>query len=164
MQTNEQLAAAIRHAGGFTDKLLSEFTEETHWMRRPCPDANHATWVVGHLALTSDFFVGLVSPDKRILGNEYGALFGKGTIPEDDASAYPAGVTLASILKERRGVLLELLGACSEEDFEREVSGGPAFIKNVRDVFQTAAWHETLHSGQLTVAHRAIGKSPLADR
>ena len=82
----------------------------------------------------------------------------------DDLSAYPAPSEVKDFLSERGRVFIEQLDQCSAEDLIREVPQGPKFMFDVGAVFQMAAWHETLHAGQLTIIHRMLGHSPLADR
>ncbi|GAG45102.1 unnamed protein product, partial [marine sediment metagenome] len=35
------------------------------------------------------------------------------------------------------------------------------FLKDYGAVFTTVTWHEAMHAGQLTIAHRALGNPPL---
>ena len=64
-------------------------------------------------------------------------------------------------MRERRAVLLELLADLSDEDLAKPTpEGAPEFLPDIGSVFETAVWHEGLHSGQLSVARRALGFPP----
>ncbi len=164
MDLKERLRRGLQHTRWFTDRVLSEIRLPDDWVRRPCPTANHAIWIAGHLGLATNSFIGFVDSSKKVERDDWVPLFGQRTEPIDDLMAYPAPSEVAAFLTERGNVLIGLLDECSDDDFAREVSDGPAFMYDVGAVFQMAAWHEALHAGQLTVIHRMIGETPIADR
>ena len=164
MDLKVRLERALRHTRGFTDKVLSEIALAEDWVRRPVAGANHAMWIAGHLTYATNVFIGFVDPDNKDSPQDLAPLFGKGTQPLDDLSAYPAPAEISRYLTERGETFIGLLDDCSDDDLAREVPQGPAFMYDVGAVFQMAAWHEALHAGQLTVIHRMIGQTPIADR
>ena len=164
MNLQERLRRALRHSRDFTDQILSEIPHEADWLRRPAPGANHALWIAGHLGYATNAFIGLVDPNEKDPRRDLVPLFGKGTQPQDDLSAYPATHDVRQFLTERGETFIRLLSRCSDDDLQREVPTGPAFMFDVAAVFQMAAWHESLHAGQLTVIHRMLGQTPIADR
>lgn len=164
MDLKERLLRGLTHTRWFTDKLLSEIRDDEDWIRRPVANANHALWITGHLALANNAFIGFVDPARKDPRDDLGPLFGKGTESLDDLGAYPAPSELSEYLTNRGDEFIAVLSDCSEDDLAREVSEGPAFMYDVGAVFQMGAWHEALHGGQLTVIHRLIGQTPIADR
>jgi hypothetical protein len=65
-------------------------------------------------------------------------------------------------MRERRATLLNVLDGMSEEDLAKKTpNGAPDFLPDAASVFELAVWHEGQHSGQLTVARRALGHPPL---
>lgn len=164
MQLKERLEQAIIHSSQFTDQLFSEIQSDEDWIRRSCENGNHAVWIAGHLAMATNFFIGLIEPSRKLDPGTWAKLFGKGSEPLDDLAAYPAPATLLEYLAERRKSFLELLASLSGEDLEREVPEGPPFMFDVGAVFQMSVWHESLHAGQLSVIHRLAGHSPLTSR
>ena len=65
-------------------------------------------------------------------------------------------------MRERRVVLLSVLDGMSDDDLARKTpDGAPEFLPDVASVFELAVWHEGQHSGQLSVARRALGHKPL---
>lgn len=164
MELKERLKRALQHSRRFTDKVLGEITRAEDWVRRPNASTNHAMWIAGHLGLATNSFIGFVDATKKDCREDLAPLFGKGSRPLDDLRAYPTPADVTSFLTERGRVFMGLLDRCADDDFTRQVTQGPSFMYDVGAVFQMAAWHETLHAGQLTVIHRMIGKTPIADR
>ena len=165
MELKERLRRSLSYSRKFTAKILSELETPADWLRRPLPGTNHAMWIAGHLALADNFFAGLIDLDKQITMENYSPLFGKGTAPLDDVDSYPPINEVLAKMEDRRSAILNLLEACKEDDFRRSTPDqAPPFMFDVGAVFQMAAWHESLHTGQLTIIHRSLGKTPLADR
>ena len=164
MDLKARLKQGLEHSRGFTLKVLSEINNDEEWILRPIPGANHALWITGHLAYATNAFIGLVDPSKHHPREDLKTLFGKGTTPQDDLNAYPPPTEIFELWSERSEAFIHLLDECSEEDLTRDVPKGPGFMHDVAAVFHMAAWHEALHTGQLTVIHRMLGQSPIADR
>jgi uncharacterized damage-inducible protein DinB len=145
--------------------ILKEITDPADWIRRPVPGSNHAMWIAGHLAYADDAFLGMIDPGKASPREGFKDLFGKGSTPLDSLEAYPAHTDILEYLEDRRKAFYRALNDCSEEDFNKPTpEGAPAFMYDVGAVFQMCVWHESLHSGQLTVIHRMLGHQPLAGR
>lgn len=164
MELNQRLKRLFQHTRGFTDRVLDEINDPEDWVLRPAAGTNHALWIAGHLGYTMDFFIGLIDPAKRKPQENWGELFGKGSTVLDSLSDYPEPSEVRAYLSDRADVLLELLDQASDEELKREVPEGPAFMFDVGAIFQGAVWHEALHAGQLTVIHRMVGQTPIADR
>jgi hypothetical protein len=65
-------------------------------------------------------------------------------------------------MRERRQTLLETLEGLTDRDLAKKTpAGAPDFLPDVASVFELAIWHEGQHSGQVSVARRALGHKPL---
>ena len=164
MNLKDRLRQGLEHSRGFAEKVFSEIGTEENWVKRPTEGANHALWIAGHLGYATNAFISFVDSSKAIKRSEFGALFGKGSQPKDSLSEYPTPGEIHEFWAERSMAFINLLGECSDEDLNRKVPQGPAFMHDVAAVFQMAVWHEALHAGQLTVIHRMLGETPIADR
>ncbi len=164
MELKERLKQGLEHSRGFAEKVFSEIGPDENWVKRPTADTNHALWIAGHLGAATNAFIGFVDETKKVEQEEYGRLFGKGSQPLNKLEDYPKPSEVVAFLSERGTTFLEILEKCTQDDLSREVPQGPEFMYDVGAVFQMAAWHEALHSGQLSVIHRMIGQSPIADR
>ena len=164
MDLKERLRRALVDSRLVTERLLSEIEDPQDWVRRVVPGTNHALWIAGHLAAAENAFIGRVSEDRKVNNAQYAALFGKGSSVSDSLADYPSPDEILAYMRERRSVYLELLDGLAPSDLERPTTGGPPFMFDVGSVYQMSVWHEGLHTGQLTMIHRALGKTPLADR
>src|SRR5690606_4995135 len=112
--------------------------------------------------VTDNFFLSIVSPERARDEPSFSEKFGMGSQPTANASDYPPIERVLNYMRDRRQSLLEALAAMSEEDLAQPTPpGSPDFLSNMASVFETPIWHEGLHSGQVSMAHRALGNPPL---
>jgi len=162
MLLKPRLEAQLQIAREYSEKLLAAFKSPQDWTHQVHPKANHALWFAGHLATADNFFVSLLAPQRAKLPPGFDKLFGMGSVPSGDPAAYPAPSEVLATLRDRRQVLLDVLAGCSEADLAKPLPpGSPGFLRDTASVFETAIWHEGLHAGQVSVAHRALGNPPL---
>ncbi|HEX5105779.1 MAG TPA: DinB family protein [Pirellulaceae bacterium] len=145
-----------------SERLLADFRAPEEWTFQVHPSCNHALWFAGHMAISDNFFLSLVAPDRSQPSPEYQAKFGMGSQPTNQPEAYPAPEVVLQAMRERRQALLEALDRLSDADLARKTpAGAPDFLPDVASVFELAIWHEGQHSGQVTVARRVLGHKPL---
>ncbi len=160
MTRKEFIKASLDFSRGFTNQLLDKFESESDWLHQVHPEANHALWCAGHLALTEQFFVGMLAPDNATDMSAAQKLFGMGSKPVNDAATYPKPAEVRKNLNEARANLLALLDSLSEEDLDKPTpEGAPEFLPTVESVFRLAVFHEGIHTGQATIANRSLGHS-----
>ena len=147
-----------------SERYLADFQTPEQWTYQVHDKANHALWFAGHMGQTDNFLISLVAPEKAVSKDGWAAQFGMGSRPTNNPNDYPAVLEVLDYMRDRRRVLMEILGALSEEDLDRRTpEGAPEFLATYRQVFELAVWHEGIHVGQLTVARRALGHEPLID-
>ncbi|HEY1064891.1 MAG TPA: DinB family protein [Pirellulales bacterium] len=162
MNVKTRLDERFRVTRAFTDKLLAAFRTPEDWVYQVQPHLNHALWVVGHLAHTDNFFLSMVAPEKAVSPPPNADKFGTGSQPTNNPADYPPAEEVLAYYRDRRAALLSALERMSEDDLQRKTPPGtPAFLPDVASAFETALWHECMHSGQLTVVRRALGLPPL---
>lgn len=145
-----------------SERLLADFRTPEQWTFQAHPTCNHALWFVGHMATSDNFFLSLVAPDKARQLPDFQARFGMGSQPTSDPAAYPPAESVQDVMRERREVLLSVLDGMNDDDLARKTpDGAPEFLPDVASVFELAVWHEGQHSGQLSIARRALGHKPL---
>lgn len=127
----------------------------------PTADANHALWVLGHLAWTDDSILSALAGKPSALPAGFTEAFGMGSKPQPDAKRYPSVAEVKTQLAGRREALTGWLKSLSPAQLAaplpKELSG---FAPDHATLAATLAWHEGLHAGQLTVARRALGFGP----
>jgi uncharacterized damage-inducible protein DinB len=114
------------------------------------------------MATSDNFFLSLVATDKSQKLPELQAKFGMGSQPTNQPAEYPAPENVLQTMRERRQALLSALEHMTDEDLAKKTpEGAPDFLPDVASVFELAIWHEGQHSGQVSVARRALGHEPL---
>jgi hypothetical protein len=114
------------------------------------------------MGVVDNNFIGLIDRNQVRTVAGYEAKFGRGSTPTDRPSDYPPAAEVLAYMRERREVLLALLEAETDERLGRATpEGSPWFLPDVASVFEVTAWHEGLHSGQLSVSRRALGHAPV---
>jgi hypothetical protein len=165
MELRPRLERQIQSARGVSEKYFEAFKTPQQWTHQVHPQANHALWVAGHLGMVDNFMISMIAPDRVKPVEKYAALFGMGSHPTSNAADYPPADEVLAFMRERRGVVLELLAGLSEADLAKPVPpGAPPIIQDIGSIFEAIVWHEGLHSGQVSIARRALGFAPLVDR
>jgi len=158
-----RLKDRLLSARGFTHRVLEDFKQPSDWVQQVCDQSNHALWFVGHIANTDNFFVSLLAPERAATKQGFQETFGMGSSPTPDLSAYPPVEEVRSYMDDRRETLLSILDGLNEEDMARKTpEGAPDFLSDFGQVFETAIWHEAIHTGQLTMIRRSLGHKPIA--
>ena len=162
MSMKEQFKAGLNFSRNYTMGLFAKFESADEWVFQVHPKANHALWCLGHIAYADNFFISLIDSEKINVPENYSKIFGKGSEPVGDASKYPVTEEVMAVFNERREVLLSIIDALSEEDFGKAIEGevGNKF-PTIGAVCSAAIWHETLHAGQASIAHRGLKKAPV---
>ena len=123
-------------------------------------------WIVGHIGLADNAFAARFRPDVSAKPDGWDELFWFGSEPRSDSSAYPPVEEVLSYCRDRRSVLLSVLEELTDEELSAPAPGpnerSPlAGAPNMGHTFLFIAYHEGLHTGQLSVARRSLGHEPL---
>ncbi len=163
MDYKQRLKAQLELVRGTTEAILAAFKTPQDWTYQVHPQANHALWVAGHLAVADNMMVSRLAPEKAAtLPPAYKEMFSPGSKPSPDPNDYPPPESVLALMRERRTALLAALDGLSEADLSKAApKGGPGFIKDLAGFFEFAAFHEATHMGQATIARRALGHPPL---
>lgn len=158
----ERLRKRLERTRGFSSRLLEDFSTPEEWTMQLHEGGNHAIWFVGHMGTTDNFMISILSPDRDDSREEFTGAFGMGSQPSTEISDSPPIEELLAYMTSRRDTFLEVLDGLDDESLARETpEGTPDFMPDFASVFETAVWHEALHSGQLSVIRRALGHSPV---
>ena len=162
MSQKERLQRQLERVRQNSERLLADFRSPEQWTFQVHPNCNHALWFAGHMATSDNFFLSLVAPEKSQKLPEFQAKFGMGSQPTSQVNEYPPLESVLATMRERRQTLLAVLDRLSDEDLAKKTpAGAPDFLPDVASVFELAIWHEGQHSGQVSVARRALGHKPL---
>lgn len=152
--------AVLDFARSNTLSFLADVPEDK-WCHQAIAGANHALWVVGHLAVVDDYFISSFGGQDSRLPEAWGELFGMGSTPSSDASAYPRPAEIRDALGSRRADLIAWFESLSDDKLVAPLSGDwEKFAPNTVGLAFSIAWHEGLHAGQLTVVRKSLGLAP----
>jgi uncharacterized damage-inducible protein DinB len=147
-----------------TDEWMSGAAEDLRDAPLVQPTAkggNHALWTVGHVAWVEGSFRAMLFGEPNPL-EHWKPLFGQGTTPTADASAYPGYDEVFAAYKKLRADNLARIEALSDEDLARPPAKVPAevpdLMKTKAQALMVLALHQVSHLGQLSVVRRALGR------
>lgn len=138
---------------------MTEDLDDKEFFAPSVPGANHAAWIVGHMAVSEDSMIAsLTGKEKR--HPEVYDLFRGGSMCFADASKYPSRKEIEELFRDCRAHAVASLKASDESKWnDPSPEGWP------KDVFPTlgSIWalfgtHPYWHIGQLTVCRVALGK------
>ncbi len=128
---------------------------------QPVPGANHAAWVLGHLAYSDDVFVSGVGGRPVKCSEAWQKQYGMGSTPTASRSAYPSKAELMDQLAARRADLVAWFQSLNEEQLAAPLpEGWTDFAPNQAAFPAAIVWHEGMHAGQLTVVRKSLGIPP----
>lgn len=162
MAFKERLQRQLVAARDLSEGLLRDFRSPEDWTRQIHACSNHALWFAGHMGHVDNFFISLLVPEKAYESPDFATRFGMGSQPSSNPADYPPVEEVLAYMRERRALLLSILDQIPDQELgERLPAGTPDFLSDKGSVFEMAIWHEGVHSGQLSVARRALGHGPL---
>ena len=151
----------LGHSRDNTVSLLAEIPEDK-LLHQPFEGANHALWVMGHLAVTDDWLAGVYDGGGKTLPEQYERLFGMGSKPVNDSGAYPPAAKVRqsfdAACRRLQGAIAGASEAGLAEPLPKELEG---FAPDKLAMALKLAWHEGLHAGQLTVIRKSLGIAPM---
>lgn len=153
--------ANLKFTRSILDGLVKDFPAE-HLTYQPAMTDNHLIWTLGHLAVTNQWFAGVLDGRPAVLPAEYDGLFGYKSKPNPDLAAYPPFEEVKRHHDMQFARLLRAAEALTDDDLTAgcaDQTGG--FCKDKGEILEKAAWHEGWHSGQVSALRRSLGLAPV---
>lgn len=142
-------------------RLLNDDIDDVRYTEQPAPGMNHPAWIMGHLALCTDFAAGLLGLPQTC-PEPWSDLFGPGSTPSVDRSLYPGKHELLDALAagHRR-----VVSAAREADPAAMAAPHTLPFRFLREPLPTVGdllahlmtTHEAAHLGQLSAWRRVVG-------
>ncbi len=155
--THESAKAVLEFARSITLKMVDDIPAEKI-CTIPLDGTNHALWVLGHLAVTDNWFAGTLADRESVIDESWEPLFGMKSEPSADASTYPPLAEIKAGLERARQSLLSGFESLNEQQLQAPVPEAlEGFAPNVGGAAFTLAWHEGFHAGQLSAVRRSLG-------
>jgi len=148
---------------GMGDYLFNQFTadlSDEEYFKAPVPRANHAGWIIGHIAVSEDSLVAAATGKPKRIPEATQDLFKGGSTCKAEASVYPSRKQIDELYKNTRAHTLEALKASDESKWSAPSPEG--FTKEVfptmGSIWGLLSTHQYWHIGQLTVCRAAMNK------
>ncbi|MFG0329957.1 MAG: DinB family protein [Phycisphaerales bacterium] len=129
----------------------------------PAGVANHPAWVIGHLVYANEMLAAVIGVEPW-LPEEWARMFGTGSVPVADPSAYPSKTELLAQLREVESRLTAQAETLSESALDAPFPD-PAYLAvfpTVRHgLTQILVGHTAYHIAQVSAWRRAMGLPPL---
>jgi DinB superfamily len=157
----EQGIAALKFSRDVLLKMLDSIPADKV-TAQPVKDCNHALWVAGHVADTDDFFVRTLTGRPSGLPAGWSEKFSGGSKPVDDPKAYPTVAEIKRVLADRRDALIAYFRSLDRATLLSPPPEKVKFFGTTQGALAgSIAWHEGLHTGQVTSVRKGLGMPPL---
>ena len=162
MQTPNE---AIAHGLNNSKLMLHRFTDDLkpdELLHRPTSKANCAAWLIGHLALTDRRMLVLLGQEAKLpkLPDRFEKRFSRDEgCPQ--ASEFGDASTLLPIFDQHRDLLIETIRSAKPEQLNKPVEKPMPMFKTLGELINFMSLHSAMHTGQITISRRSMGKPPL---
>jgi hypothetical protein len=97
-----------------------------------------------------------------VLSEEFVRLFARNSVPEAGSASHPLPPEIRRVLDRVHEAALQTLRDTVDDDLETLVPGSPhRFCRTKADCARWVSHHEFLHSGQIGLIRRMLGKGPV---
>jgi hypothetical protein len=135
---------------------------DAEMLSRPCTQANHIAWQLGHLIQGEAYLCDRVkSGAGGLLPPGFVERHKKETAGKDDSTAFLTKEQYLKVLQQVRAATLNLLESLPPADLDKPVEKVPPFCKTAGETLLFIGTHWTMHAGQWAVTRRNLGKPPL---
>jgi uncharacterized damage-inducible protein DinB len=157
----EQGLAALKFSRDVLLKMLDSVPADKA-TAQPIPACNHALWVAGHIADTDDFFWRTLTGKPSGLPAGWKEKFGGGSTPVNDPGTYPPLAEVKRMLADRRQALEAYFRSLDRARLQSPTPEKVRFFgPTIGSLAGSIAWHEGMHTGQITMVRKGLGMPPL---
>ncbi len=166
MNLNAFAVSAMEMARGLTVSSVADLTED-EMMFQPAAGLNHPLWLLGHIATSENGLILSLCRGEGLLPPDWMGLFGIGSKPVADPTAYPSRAEALSWLERTHAAAIDYVRSLAPEDLDRRPVGIDRFPRSAQERFHSVArgitghiTHESSHTGQIAMLRRLMGKPP----
>jgi len=155
----ELCADTLKGNLGFINMTLADFSD-ADMMTRPCPDANHAAWQIGHLIKAETGMTNQVAPGSMPeLPADFAEKFSKENSKNDDPNFFPKKQALLDLFTKTRMASIAWAKSLTPADLDKPgPKGMESMVPRVGDLIMLMPVHAAMHVGQFQVIRRKLGK------
>lgn len=150
------LIAAMKMSRDMLNSLLETIPPDKRTFQ-PCPTDNHVLWVLGHMPLGYGYFAMILGGTVTGVPETYNALFGPGSKPSGDPSAYPPYAELKRVFDSTYEQFMAIVEKMPESDLSKPPAIEADWLSDRLAALHAVVWHEGWHGGQIASVRRALG-------
>ena len=159
MDPKQFIIESLEMSRGIMKQYLEDISDDEFFIR-PAENANHIAWQLGHMLSAEHKMISVVAsgarpelPEGFLLKHSKEAC---GSDSKDDF--FPKETYVSLIDPIRDTTVQELKDIPVERLYDPLPEGLPEFVPSVGGLFQMCASHFFMHSGQVAVLRRKLGK------
>ena len=160
------LANHIRSSLELPSFIVNSFLEDLNddeLFVRPAVQMNHIAWQLGHLIVSENSHINLVTARRMpLLPEGFAGQHSREASAIDDPGCFRKKIEYLVLMAEQRSATLLLLSGLRDDDL---LQPSPESIRylgpTVGCVFSGIATHWMMHAGQWSVVRRKLGRPPL---
>jgi len=153
------LNAQLQSGRTFYEMFTADFSD-AEYFRVPVPGANHAGWIIGHVACSEDSITAQLTGSRPTIAESVQALFKGGStcVPEPDK--YPSRTEIDKLFRDSRSRTVAALSAFDESKWNLPSPGSweKSPFPTLGALWGLQGTHQFWHLGQLTVCRQALKK------
>jgi hypothetical protein len=155
--------AVLKHSLAASQRMIAMFTADlspADMLHRPCPGANCAAWIVGHLILTERMLhraIGVTSP---ALPEGFEAKFARDEVAPKLAD-YGDVSSLPKLFDEHRAMSIAAIDSLSDDTLAAPLEKPHPMFKQAFERVNFLAAHVAMHAGQISSIRRSLGRPAL---
>lgn len=159
MEIKTVIANSLKMSQGLLKTYLGDLTD-SEIMQRPAAGANHIAWQLGHIiSAEQQLFSGVFPESYRPLPEGFAQKHSKETCGNDQAQDFYPVKTYVEVMEQVRADTLKALDEIPDAKLDQ---ASPERLQRIApklgDMFLFASAHFLMHSGQIAVLRRALGK------
>ena len=160
MTSNDAIVHTLMFSGTMLERFTADLTPQ-EYLHRPCGGANCAAWIVGHLILTERSVLrGFNVTDLPPLPEGFEKRFARDE-EAPRAQDYGDVTQLVPLFKRHRAMLIEAVRRATPEQLAERLEKPHPLFGTVGERANFIGMHVTMHSGQITIIRRSLGRPPL---
>ena len=156
---NDALAFGLERSG----KMLTRFCEDltpAEYLHRPCPKANCAAWIVGHLVLSDRRALAAMGGEGPVLPEGFEHRFSREPGSAEAAEFGDVTILLQLFIDHRARLVAKVKSASAELLATPMEKPHPMFADRA-ELVGFFAVHTAMHAGQISSIRRSLGRPPV---
>ena len=146
-------------------ELIGKFTADltdAEYFVAPTPELNHTGWVLGHLACSEDWGIGLLSGQDKKIDTAIHERFAGGKPCTQGPADYPTAGELQTYFQDTRTRLVNALEGFDDNRWdEASPEGAPKeLFPTLGTLWGLMGFHQFWHIGHITACRAAMKKKP----